>query len=250
MIDMHTHVLPNLDDGAKTEQEAAKLMRLDYAQGVHEIVFTPHYYGKKRPIERFLAEREEAAEKICEHVPAGMKTRLGAEVYLTGINDPDNEALCKLAIEGTNCVLVEFPFNERWSKSLLVKLYGFIAETGYRPIVAHIERYWQIMQNPMLVNALVKMGCFIQVNTGAFLEKRTQKLAFLLLKHGLVHCLGTDTHNETERAPDYEKAKVLIKEKGFSKEWTLVQTRMRQILRNQNVENTCTPIKKVFWWYK
>ncbi len=250
MIDMHTHVLPDLDDGAKNEQEAAKLMRLDYAQGVHELVFTPHYYGRKRSVERFLAERDAAAEKIREHVPAGLKTRLGAEVYLTGINDPNNEALCKLAIEGTKCVLVEFPFEERWHKTLLSKLFHFMADTGYRPIVAHIERYQEIARNPMLVNFLVKMGCLIQLNTGAFLEKRTHKLAFLLLKHGLVHCLGTDTHNETERAPDYEEAKELVKEKGFSKEWTLVQTRMRQILRNQNVENTCTPIKKVFWWYK
>ena len=250
MIDMHTHVLPNLDDGAKNEQEAARLLRLDYAQGVHELVFTPHYYGKKRSVERFLADRNEVAEKIREHVPAGMKTRLGAEVYLTGINDPDNEALCALAIEGTNCVLVELPFFERWSKSLLLKIYGFMAATGYRPIVAHIERYREIVKKPTLVNFLVKIGCYIQLNTGAFLDKRTQKLAFLLLKHGLVHCLGTDTHNEAERAPDYEKAKALVKEKGFSKEWTLVQTRMRQILRNQNVENACSPIKKVFWWYK
>ncbi len=250
MIDMHTHVLPDLDDGAKNEQEAAKLMRLDYAQGVRELVFTPHYYGRKRSIERFLSQRAEAAEKIRAHVPAGLKTRLGAEVHLTGINDPDNESLCKLAIEGTKCVLVEFPFEERWHKNLLSKLFRFMADTGCRPIVAHIERYQEIARNPMLVNFLVEMGCFIQLNTGAFLEKRTQKLAFLLLKHGLVHCLGTDTHNEAERVPDYEKAKELVKEKGFSKEWTLVQTRMRQILRNQNVENSCTPIKKVFWWYK
>lgn len=250
MIDMHTHVLPNLDDGAKTEQEAAKLLRLDYAQGVHELVFTPHYYGKKRSVESFLKDRNEAAEKILGQVPAGMKTRLGAEVYLTGINDPDNETLCKLAIEDTKCVLVELPFSERWRKSLLVKLYGFMAATGYRPIVAHIERYLEIAKNPTLVNFLVKMGCYIQLNTRAFLDKRTQKLAFLLLKHGLVHCLGTDTHNETDRAPDYEQAKALVKEKGYSKEWTRVQTRMRQILKNQNVENACSPIKKVFWWYK
>lgn len=250
MIDMHTHVLPDLDDGAKDEQEAIKLLRLDYEQGVRELVFTPHYYGKKRTLERFLSERSEAANKIREHVPSGMKTRLGAEIYLKGINDPDHETLCALAIEGTKCVLVEFPFEERWSKNLLVKLYSFMAATGYRLIVAHIERYREIVQDPTLVNALVKMGCYIQLNTGAFLEKRTQKLAFLLLKHGLVHCFGTDTHNETDRSPDYKQAKELVEWKGLSNEWSRVQTRMRQILKKQNVENTCTPIKKFFWWYK
>ena len=250
MIDMHTHVLPDLDDGAKNEQEAAKLLRLEYAQGVHELVFTPHYYGKKRSVERFLAERNKVADKLQEYVPTGMKTRLGAEVYLTGVNDPDNESLCALAIEGTKCVLVELPFDDRWSKNLLLKLYGFIADTGYQPIIAHVERYREIVKNPTLLNFLVKMGCYIQLNTGAFLDKHTRKLAFMLLKHGLVHCLGTDTHNETKRPPDYEQAQELVKAKGLSKEWTLVQTRMRQILNGERVENTCIPIKKVFWWYK
>ena len=250
MIDMHTHVLPDLDDGAKNEQEAAKLLRLDYAQGVHELVFTPHYYGKKRSAERFLAERNKVADKLQEYVPTGMKTRLGAEVYLTGVNDPDNESLCALAIEGTKCVLVELPFDDRWSKNLLTKLYGFIADTGYQPIIAHVERYREIVKNPTLLNFLVKMGCYIQVNTGAFLDKHTRKLAFLLLKHGLVHCLGTDTHNETDRAPYYLEAHELVKGRGLSKEWTRVQTRMHQILNGERVENTCIPIKKVFWWYK
>ena len=250
MIDMHTHVLPNLDDGAKNEQVTADLLRLEYAQGVRELVFTPHYYGKKRSAERFIEERNEAAEKIKELVPADMKTRLGAEVYLTGVNDPNNDTLCSLAIEGTKCVLVELPFDDRWSKNLLSKLYGFIAQTGYQPIIAHVERYREIGKNPALLNFFVKMGCYIQVNTGAFLDKHTKKLAFMLLKHGLVHCLGTDTHNETDRAPDYLQAEELVKERGLSKEWTRVQTRMRQILSVETVENACIQIKKVFWCYK
>ena len=250
MIDIHTHVLPDLDDGANSEREAETLLQLDFAQGVREIVFTPHYYGKKRSLESFLAQREEAMLKIRALVPAKMKTRLGAEVYLTGVNDPTSEALCALAIEGTKCVLVELPFEERWSKSLLVKLYAFIADTGYQPIIAHIERYREIRKNPSLVNSLVKMGCLIQVNTGAFLEKHTQKLAFALLNHGLVHCLGTDTHNETERGPDYENAKILVEKKGYIQEWKRVQARMRQILKGERVETVCTPIKKTLWWYK
>ncbi len=250
MIDMHTHVLPDLDDGAKSEQEAARLLQSDFAQGVRELVFTPHYYGKKRSLESFLLQRETAMAQIRALVPTKLKTRLGAEVYLTGVNDPSNEVLCTLAIEGTKCVLVELPFDERWNKGLLIKLYGFIADTGYQPIIAHIERYREIRINPTLVNALVKMGCLIQVNTGAFLEKHTRKLAFALLKHGLVHSFGTDAHNETDRAPDYERAKELVEKKGFGKEWNRVQTRMRQILSGERVENVCDPIKKIFWWYK
>ena len=110
MIDVHTHILPGIDDGAKTPSIGAELLRLDLEQGVKEVVFTPHYYGKKRHWKEFLRDRETSFNQIKELVPAGMKTRLGAEVFMSGINDPTNEGLCALAIEGTKCVLMEFPF--------------------------------------------------------------------------------------------------------------------------------------------
>ncbi|MBQ7368635.1 MAG: hypothetical protein IJW60_02870 [Clostridia bacterium] len=250
MIDIHTHVLPDLDDGARNDNETAALIRAELSNGVRELVFTPHYYAKKRPVECFLKQREAVVERIRPLLSVGLKTRVGAEVHLTGVNDPPSDALCSLAIEGTNCVLVELPFEGKWNGGLLTNLFRFIADTGYQPIIAHIERYEQIRKNPTLINTLVKMGCLIQLNTGAFLDKHTQKFAFCLLRHGLVHCLGTDTHNLEDRAPNYKAAKEYVKEKGYKKEWAQVQSRMRQILKNQKVENTCTPIKKLFWWYK
>ena len=79
MIDVHTHILPGIDDGAKTPSIGAELLRLDLEQGVKEVVFTPHYYGKKRHWKEFLRDRETSFNQIKELVPAGMKTRLGAD---------------------------------------------------------------------------------------------------------------------------------------------------------------------------
>ncbi|MBQ8685491.1 MAG: hypothetical protein IJ514_04930 [Clostridia bacterium] len=249
MIDVHTHILPALDDGARTQEEAALLMEMEEKQGVKEVVFTPHYYGKKRSLEQFLVLREEAWSKLRPYMPSGVKKRLGAEVHLTGVNDPSDDALCALSIEGTSCVLVEFPFYTKWPKSLFVRLSRFIADTGYTPIVAHAERYRELLKNPSVATRLVEMGCLIQLNTRAFLEKTTRRFAFAMLKNGLVHCLGTDTHDTDSRAPDYQAARETVYAAGYGDKWQRVQTCMRDILDKRRVRQAYKPVRKFFCRY-
>ena len=249
MIDIHTHVLPEMDDGAKNRTESAEILQMLVAQGVKELVFTPHYYGKKRPLEQFLLQREEARQKLAEVLPEGVKTRLGAEVHMTGVNDPPDEALCSLAIENSKCVLVEFPFTGKWQKSLLDRLEAFITDTGYTPIVAHIERYEAVRKNPSLISDFVKIGCLIQINTSAFLDRHSRQFAYALLRRGLVHCLGTDTHDSKERMPDYEAAKAAVVAAGYGSEWERVQSYMRKILAGDSLRITYEPVRKIFGRY-
>ena len=84
MIDIHTHILPCLDDGAKTKAEALELLQMLKAQGVKSVALTPHYYGKKYSVEDFLLERERAFAEIQKEIPENMQVFLGAEVHLTG----------------------------------------------------------------------------------------------------------------------------------------------------------------------
>jgi len=249
MIDVHTHILPNVDDGAKTQEDAIKLLQTEVAQGVEELVFTPHYYGKKRSLEAFLALRNDAFEKIRSDIPDGLQTRLGAEVHFTGVNDPSHDALCKLAIEGTSCVLIELPFTAKWNKSVFTRLREFILDTGYTPIIAHVERYREFLKNPALITKFVGIGCLIQVNAVAFLNKKTRRFAFALLKNGLVHCLATDTHNLESRAPDYEIARQAVFLEGYEKEWERVQTCMRDVLNKKRVRQAYKPVRKFLRYY-
>ena len=243
MIDIHTHILPNMDDGASSVSVAEELLKMEAEQGVREVVFTPHYYGKQT-LGQFLAMRAEALERIRDKIPQGMKTRLGAEVLLTGINDPTDETLCALAIEGTKCVLMEFPFTLRWSPLLFERVSDFIAETGYTPIIAHVARYREVVHNPALVLQLVQMGCLIQLNTCAFVEKRTRRLALALMKHGLVHCLGSDAHDLDRRLPDYGEAKSLLEGLGHSAEWKEIQWQTGKILMGERVNKPYSNVKK------
>ena len=248
MIDIHTHILPNMDDGAISFDVAVELLKMEAEQGVQELVFTPHYYGKTT-VQDFLSARAEAFKKIQNAIPQGLKTRLGAEVMMTGINDPSDEALCSLAIEGTKCVLLEFPFTLRWSSLLFERVSDFIAETGYTPIIAHIERYREVARNPLLVTQLVQMGCLIQLNACALIDKRSRRLALALIKHGLVHCLGSDTHDLERRAPDYAKAKTQIERLGGESEWKEIQWQMGKILAGETTHKPYDNVRKFGRWY-
>ena len=251
MIDIHTHILPHLDDGAKNTQMSVAMLNLLRDQGVKTVVFTPHYYGRRSSPTEFIKRRNAIFDHIKAQIPEGMETRLGAELHFTGINMPDQDELCKLAIEGTKYILVEFPFTTKWTGELLHKLHNFISETGYTPIIAHTERYREIQKKPVLVNELIDMGCLIQVNAPSFLNKREKKLAFALLKHGFVHCLGTDSHDMGVRAPDFTLAKAEVEKAGLLDAWKRAEGIMEDVLADRQVcVEQGKPIKKCLGIYR
>ncbi len=247
MIDLHTHALPYIDDGAENAQVALGILQMEKEQGVHEVVFTPHYYGR-RSVEEFLQQRKKGLESIQDCIPEGMRVRMGAEILLTGVNDPSDETICKLAIEGTKYVLIELPF-QKWRDSLLTRISDFIAETGYTPIIAHVERYMEVLKNPSVLSYFIEMGCLIQVNTSVFTGKRLKRFAVALLKKGLMHCLGTDAHNTTTRIVDYEDAKKFVLKKGMDAEWNSVQWYMQQVLKGEPVLVPSQRLHKFLFWY-
>lgn len=244
MIDFHTHVLPNVDDGAKDEIVSEAILRQEYEQGVRRIVCTPHYYGKRK-LDCFLRMRKEAERKIRGFVLPDTEIRLGAEVHITGVNDPPYDALCALAIEGTKCVLFEFPFLTEWSMNLPEKVAGFISETGYTPVIAHAERYTEFLKNPQRLADFIRMGCYVQLSTGAFLKRATRRFAVMALKKGLVQCLGTDAHNADTRAPDYAAAKEVAYKAGCRKQWDYVQNFMGRILSGETPHVAYTSMRKI-----
>ena len=250
MIDIHTHILPHLDDGAKNSRMSVAMLESLQQQGVKTVVFTPHFYGRRTSPDEFINRRDKMFEHIREQIPAGIETRLGAELHFTGINMPENDVLCKFAIEGTKYILVEFPFTTGWTGELLGRLENFIQETGYTPIIAHAERYVQLRRKPALASTFIDMGCLIQVNAPSFLDRKEKKLAFALLKNGFVHCIGTDAHNMAERAPNITKAKEAVKNAGLEEMWQRAENIMEDVLADRQVcVEQGKPIKKCFGFY-
>lgn len=249
MIDIHTHILPRFDDGAKNTDMSAAMLKAEAGQGVDTIVLTSHYYGKKRCPSEFIQMRQELFEHIKPRIPSEMRVLLGAEVHFSGVNLAEYEELAKLSIEGTKYILIEFPFTSVWTKSLLDKLYDFINETDCIPIIAHVERYPEVAKRPALITELIEMGCLIQVNASSFFDKQERKLAYAILKHGYMHCIGSDAHDMTQRSPDWSVQELLYKG-GFTEEWKRAQEIMQKVIEGEQVRvEVGKPIKKFLGKY-
>lgn len=250
MTDLHTHILPGIDDGAIDEGVSSEQMKSLLEQGVDKVVFTSHYYGRKRSPKQFLEARADALCRIKDLIPEGMETYLGAEVHFAAEMAASDESICSMAIGDTRYILAELPFTTAWNKGLWRRLEDFISSTDYIPVIAHVERYDEAQKKPALLSELVDMGCLLQVNTQAFLKKEDSAMAFALLEHGLVHCLGTDTHNMRERAPKYAAAKEAIEEAGLYDRFERIQENMLLLLEDKPIKTEKTkPVKKFFKLY-
>lgn len=250
MVDIHTHILPGIDDGAQDRETSKNMLSALYAQGVNRVVFTPHYYGKQHSPQEFLQNRQQAYEKIKNIVPEGMEILLGAEVHFSNAvaTNPD---CAMLSIGETRYILIELPFSNEWTSGTLKKLHNFMEETDKIPVIAHFCRYVQFRKNPALLSSLVDMGCLLQANTSAFLDKKSSGLVFAAMRHNLVHCIATDCHNMSDRAPDYMQALQSIKRAGLTKKLEKIEENMQNIFLDRKVEKGCyTHIKKFFSWYK
>ncbi len=250
MIDMHTHILPHFDDGARDVATAVAMLQKEIAQGVDCVVFTPHYYGRKESPTAFIERRKRAFEHLRAHIPEGIEIRMGAEVHFTGLSMPDYDELALLRIEGTKYILLELPFTTAWTQSLMDKIAEFTRDSGCTPIIAHVERYQEVLKNPALVTQLIKMGCLIQVNADSFVTKKEKNFAFTLLKHGFVHCIGSDAHDTELRSPNCIVAKESMAGAGFEFLWDRSQDIMKKILEGNRLRVECsTTIKKFFGKY-
>lgn len=207
MIDIHTHILPGIDDGAQTVEESIGLIKAEEQQGVSHIVFTPHFVLQNKTLEKFLEERNTSfallSEKIKENgLFSNMKFSLGAEVRY----DPNlvREDLFRLCIEGTSYLLLEplnvYPFNFEQTLDAILNM-------GITPIIAHVERFNYLIKDEKLLSRLLNNGVVFQSNAQAVLLKKFgSNKAKTLIKKGFVQVLASDTHNLEYRPPMLKEA--------------------------------------------
>ena len=199
MIDFHAHILPNIDDGSASMEESINLIKEAEQAGFTGIISTSHYLqnyyecdeAERRRILAELANQVKVADVEAE-IP---KLYLGSEIYIsTDIVELLEEGKAS-TINGTNYVLFELPMNSKplFAKEVVYKL----IENGYKPIIAHPERYSYVKEDIEFVRELKSMGALFQSNYGSVIgmyggsAKKTLKK---LLKEDLITFLGSDVH--------------------------------------------------------
>lgn len=203
LIDIHCHILPMMDDGAKTPDDALALLRAQRSeQGVSKLVFTPHFYPERESASAFLERRSKAMnemEKLLPESGTGIETHVGAEVYYTPILH--QMPLDQLCFSGTRYLLLELhPLCEPLDvEGTITRL----RDRDYVPILAHIERFPYIEADPSLLQRWVKAGALTQINAGAVMHsKQTLKRLEQYYKRNLVHLMASDTHSISRRPPN------------------------------------------------
>lgn len=211
MIDLHSHVLPQIDDGSQSPEQMESMLRAAYAQGIRYMVATPHFYADSMVPEEFLENRARAAQKLPVSSEGVPQVILGAETAYFD-NMSRSEALQLMRIEGTNLLLVEMPFRP-WTDRVVEDVCMLMDRQGLIPVLAHVERYRKREQFPKYWDYLLSAGALFQYNADAFVVSGKRSWAFKQLKKGLVHFLGTDCHNMTTRPPNMDQAAQMIRKK-------------------------------------
>ncbi len=214
MIDFHTHILPETDDGSKNIEESLAMLKMEAAQGVSRVIATPHFYAQHDSPEKFLKRRNAAFQKL-QQATADFKDLpdiiLGAEVYyFSGISS--STVIEQMAIEGTSGILIEMP-PLPWSNSMLRELEEIYSNFSITPIIAHIDRYISIFNASSVIESLLNFNVIIQANASFFISRFTRKLAFSLLNDGIIRLLGSDCHNLKDRSPNLGTAVQIITDK-------------------------------------
>ncbi len=210
MLDLHAHLLPDMDDGSDSVQTTQKMLELLKKQGVTQVVASSHFYAAVDTPEDFLRRRKESLASI-EGLMDVPEIIPGAEVaYFDGMGQC--QALKDLTIGNTNLILVEMPFYE-WTERMIAELVKLKSYLGLQPVLAHIERYRGKKQLPKFLEQLVSERIAMQCNTVALLQADVRRWIVRMMKKGNVHFLGTDTHNLTTRAPVYGEAVAILQKK-------------------------------------
>lgn len=211
MIDIHSHLLPCVDDGSDSLETSRSLLSQYVAQGVDRVICTPHQNKKLLRAEVLRREFAKFSQAV-QDLP--VRLSLGAELlyYRGAVKDLACGEILTLA--ESEYVLVEFPVMCE-SSDLLDALYE-LTVAGYKPIVAHIERYANLSKKDY--SAVKEQGALIQVNAHSFKNKYALKLIKYLLKNGQVDFIATDCHDTNRRDADFTAAKEFV-EKKFPKQY-------------------------------
>lgn len=206
LVDVHSHILPGIDDGSPDVETSLKMIEALQSQGARAIVLTPHYYSDSISYEDFVARRDNALHLLEKSLPPGSPKLIpAAEVYITKYL-LNNSNLDALKIGNTNYALIEHPFSCDFSQKTYDRLLSLNYDYGIKPILAHIERYPAFMDDGDLLDSYIEMGCIAQVNISSFVDssRSLRKKLFKYLESGRIHLIGTDCHNLSYRKPDFE----------------------------------------------
>jgi len=244
VIDIHCHILADVDDGAKTWDMAHEMCRMAMADGIEHIVATPHANERYHYDRQYLNGLLDHLRTLCG--PAS-RFSLGCDFHLSYENLQDVMLTPeKYCIEGTRYLLVEL--SNYSIPAQMDDSFAKLQELGMTPIITHPERNPIVQQNPQRVLPWVEQGCVVQMTASALTGlwgERAWRAAEWFLKRRAVHVLATDAHDTKRRPPILSAARQSVAE-DYGKEiaHALVDDNPRAIVNGQPLPYFPDPVMK------
>lgn len=245
MIDIHSHILPGIDDGSRKISMTLEMIKRASLDGTTDIVATPHY--RKGYFYVPYKEVKEIAtnlNKLLKEEGIDCNIHYGQEVYYSEsiIEDLENGEIG--TINDGQYMLVEFPMR-RIPGEAIDYMYE-LKLRGITPIIAHPERYKDFMNDITKVNEFINEGCLFQMNAGSILGdfgSEVKKCSEKLIKNRIYNFIGSDAHNDTSRKTGISDAlyAILKMDKGLEEN---IRESSRRLLNNDYVEFIGNEIKK------
>lgn len=241
MIDIHTHILPGLDDGAKTLEESLAMAAMAAESGVHTVVATPHanvgsIFGEF-DVEDYM-ERLELFQKVLDREKIPLTVLSGMEIFTTEDVPSLMEAGEVVGLNESSYYLMEFPFQIEQRE--MDRLLDRVLEIEAVPVIAHPERYACVQESARGIFYWMEQGCLTQVNRGSILGKfgrRAKRCADHLLDRRMVTCIASDAHKPYERTTFMADIREYM-EKNYSLEYSrkLLYENPRRILEGKQCD--------------
>ncbi|MBC8313052.1 MAG: phosphoesterase [Candidatus Cloacimonetes bacterium] len=239
MIDIHSHILPGLDDGAENFEQSFEILNELINQGVKEVIVTPHiisgsYDNNRKTIDEKF---DELSAKIVKN-KLQIKIHKGAEIYFEP-NLIEKVKREKLSLAGSSYILVESDL-QRFPNNFFETLFEFQFE-DFIPILAHAERYFQFINNFDFLLDIANRGILIQTNCGCLLGDYGEKIQVLthkMLEVGCIHFVASDVHNLAKRPILMDAAYQYLSEK-YSENLAelLMYENPKKVINNEPFEN-------------
>lgn len=238
MIDIHSHILPGIDDGAKKISDTLEMINRSFSEGSSHMVATPHY--RKGVFETPYSEVLEIVEGINKLIKAeGLNGKVygGQEVYYTeDLLDFYKEGLIG-TINGSRYMLIEFSMNKINKQEALDCMYE-LGLLGITPIIAHPERYRDVIKDRSFLNDFIDEGCLFQVNVGSIrgdFGKEIKKTAEKLAKDRVYSFIGSDAHNTKNRVTGIKEG-IEILNSFYKDYWKELQKNSIALIENEKIE--------------
>ena len=215
IVDIHCHMMPGVDDGSANMAMTGRMLQTASNEGIDSIILTPHYKpGHRHVTPGEIGEFADSLTHISDLRGWDMRFYPGNEIMYHNdcVAKVESGRICTLA--NTDYVLVEF---EPWSE--FDRIYNGLREfmyAGYRPVLAHIERYSCIIDKPGRAEEIHNMGCFIQVNASAVMGEEGRVVRVFtnrILGERFADFVATDSHSDTTRAPHIKKCADYVERK-------------------------------------